>query len=149
MSNAVSPGAAFDDHVLVHCPKCDHRGVVDTKSGHLRITCGACGFVKEAHAPQLEAVEPRTALAVYSNGDTYFEAPLWLETECCGGKRLWALNEAHLEYLDAFVRSVQRSREFPSVSGNRQLADKLPSWLVASKHREEVLRALDRLRARL
>lgn len=149
MSSDISPGAAFDDYVLVHCPKCGHRAVVDAKSGYPRLTCGACGFVKEAEPRELGSINPRTALAVYGSGNTYFGAPLWLETECCGGNRLWALNEAHLEYLDAFVRSAQRSHDFPSVSGNRQLADKFPSWMVKAKHREEVLKSLDRLRATL
>jgi hypothetical protein len=78
-----------------------------------------------------------------------FDARLWLETECCGGHRLWALNERHLDYLTAFVASTDRTREFPSPPGNRQIADKLPVWLVEAKHRGEVLRALDRLRATL
>ena len=76
-------------------------------------------------------------------------ARLWLETNCRGGHRLWALNARHLEYLAAFVRSKDRTREFPSLSGSRQLADKLPVWMVEAKHRDEVLRALDGLRATL
>jgi len=94
-------------------------------------------------------INPRSALAVYDSGNTLFGAGLWLETECCGGRRLWALNERHLSYLGAFVGSTDRSREFPSPPGNRQLADKLPKWMIEAKHRDEVLRALDRLRMTL
>lgn len=145
-----NPDAAFDDHVLVHCPKCDEAATIDARSGALRVTCTACGYMKEVQprsaAPRLI---PRSALAVYNSGNTILGARLWLEAECCGGHRLWALNERHLNYLRAFVMSTDRTREFPSPPGSRQLADRLPAWMVEAKHRDEVLRALDRLRATL
>ena len=78
-----------------------------------------------------------------------FGARLWLETECCGGKRLWALNERHLDYLADYVSETQREREFPSPPGDRQLAYKLPKWMKLAKNREEILRAVDRLRTKL
>ena len=139
------------DHVLVHCPRCTERATIDRRSGVLRITCLSCGFINEEHVQCSEEtrLSRRWALNVYNSGDTFFGARLWLETACCGGRRLWALNARHLEYLAAFVRSKDRTREFPSLAGNRQLADKLPVWMVEAKHRDEVLRALDRLRATL
>ena len=145
-----SPHAAFDDHVLVHCPKCDEAATIDARSGAVRVTCTACGYVKEVQ-PRSAALRliPLSALTVYNSGNTILGARLWLETECCGGHRLWALNERHLDYLHAFVRSNDRTGEFPSPPGNRQLADKLPAWMVEAKHRGEVLRALDRLRTTL
>jgi hypothetical protein len=45
------------------------------------------------------------------------------------------------------VQSKNRDRDFPSVPGNRQLADKLPDWMTSRKHRDEVLRAIGHLRA--
>ena len=139
------------DHVLVHCPRCTKRSTIDRRSGVLRITCLACGFINEERGqrPEETRLSRRWALNVYNSGDTLFGARLWLETNCCGGHRLWALNARHLEYLAAFVRSKDRTREFPSLSGSRQLADKLPVWMVEAKHRDEVLRALDGLRATL
>jgi hypothetical protein len=139
------------DHVLVHCPRCNERATIDRRSGVLRITCLSCGFINEERGSRSEEtrLSRQWALHVYNSGDTLFNAPLWLETNCCGGHRLWALNAHHLEYLAAFVRSKDRTREFPSLLGSRQLADKLPVWMVEAKHRNEVLRALDRLRATL
>jgi len=143
MSEPVAP----HDHVLVHCPKCDARATIQARSGPVRLTCAACGYTKEW--PHQYRLTRSSALAVYNSGNTILEARLWLETHCCGGHRLWALNERHLNYLRAFVRSTDRCREFPSPPGDRQLADKFPAWMVEAKHRDEVLRALDRLHATL
>jgi hypothetical protein len=88
-------------------------------------------------------------LRAYNEGHPPFGAALWLETECCGRNRLWALNERHLDYLERFVLSSNREAEFPSVGGNRQLADWFPAWLVSRKHRDEVAKAIRRLRATL
>ena len=114
----VPPDAAFDDHVLVHCPSCNARARVDSRSGFSRVTCPSCGFVKESQ-PRSAASRPinqLSALAVYNSGNTLFGAPLWLETECCGGRRLWALSEHHLSYLGAFVSSTNRSEGVPEPS---------------------------------
>ena len=85
----------------------------------------------------------------YAYAEPPFGAALWLVTECCGGNRLWALNERHLEYLADYVAEKQREREFPSPPGSRQLAYKLPKWMKLAKNRDEVLRTIDRLRATL
>ena len=89
------------------------------------------------------------ALETYDAGAPPFGARLWLEAECCGGKRLWALNGEHLEYLSAYVAEMQREREFPSPPGNRQLAYKLPRWMKLAKNRDEIIRVIDRLRLTL
>ncbi len=73
------------------------------------------------------------------------ELTLWYSTECCGGHELWALDEDHLAYALGFVTSRNRTADFPSSPGNRQLADKFPAWMVSAKHRDEVARALNRL----
>ena len=85
----------------------------------------------------------------YAYGTPPFGANLWLEADCCGGERLWALNEIHLDYLEAYVAETQREREFPSPPGNRQLACKLPRWMKLAKNRNEVLQTIDRLRRTL
>jgi hypothetical protein len=143
VATRVEPSAAFDDHVLVHCPRCDACAIIDER---LRLTCASCGFTKGETSALLI---PRSLLAVYNDGNSLFGERLWLATECCGGKPLWALNQRHLDYLEGFVRSRDRDREFPSVPGDRQLADKLPAWLTSQKHRDEVLRAIRRLREKL
>lgn len=146
----VDPAAAYDDDVLVHCPKCDRRAAVRRHGGDLRLTCGHCGYA--ATPPQSRRhFEPRpdASLEAYNEGRLPFDARLWLETVCCGGNRIWALNERHLDYIELFVQSKDRDGEFPSLPGRRQLADKLPAWLTSAKHRAEVVRAIQRLRATL
>lgn len=150
MDAPVPREAAYDDHVLVLCPNCDGRASVDARSGFVRLTCAACGYVQEVRPSHASGpIKPESALAVYGSGNTLFGARLWLATECCGGKQLWALNRHHLDYLEAFVASTQRRRDFPSTPGHRQLAEKLPPWMIEAKHRDEVLKALQKLRARL
>jgi hypothetical protein len=142
MTERVEPAAVYDDHVLVHCPQCDACATVNARSGFTRLTCPTCGLVKE----EASALSSRHLMELYNVGSGVFGARLWLETTCCGGQRLWALNHRHLDYIQRFVRSMDRDAEFPSPPGNRQLADKLPAWLVSRKHRDEVIGAIDRLR---
>jgi len=54
-----------------------------------------------------------------------------------------------LDYLKRFVESTSRDRDFPSPSGNRQLAYKLPKWMQVAKHRDEILHTLERLETSL
>ena len=77
--------------------------------------------------------------------DSRFGVPLWLRAECCGGQLLWANNEAHLDYLESYVGATLRERP----DGPSGLSWYLPAWMKQAKHRDEVLRALGRLRASL
>lgn len=141
---------AYDAYRLVHCPACDRRAVVRHHRGGLRLTCEHCGHAgTEAPSRRHFDPGPDASLEAYSDGRLPFNARLWLETQCCGGNRLWALNERHLDYIERFVKSEDRDREFPSLPGRRQLSDKFPAWLVSRKHRAEVLRAIRRLRSTL
>lgn len=111
----------------------------------LRLVCAACGHlvVLSARPGQRPLYFGEAVTAVRAAGLT-----LWYSTECCGGHQLWALDEVHLAYSLAFVTSRNRSADFPSAPGNRQLADKFPAWMVSAKHRDEVLRAINRLQAK-
>jgi hypothetical protein len=144
--------SAVADEILVVCPKCAARATIAARAGLVRITCPSCGLAKEIKpgTPGSRLFASRSsALATYNGASRPFQAHVWLETECCRGRRLWALNHAHLDYIEAFVRSTERDRDFPSPPGRRQLADKLPAWLTQRKHRDEVLRAIDQMRARI
>jgi hypothetical protein len=70
--------------------------------------------------------------------------PLWLAVQTRHGW-LWALNAEHLEELRHLVAA--RVRDTPD--GNAHWANRLPTWIVAAKNRNEIGRALDRLRAKL
>jgi len=110
-----------------------------------RLTCGACGHVRESNPKALI-----TWWNVRQDGrEPIFGLPLWLATECCGREVLWALNEPHLDYLQRFVESIHRDQDFPSPAGNRGLGYKLPKWMQLAKNRDEILAAIQRLRLRL
>jgi hypothetical protein len=140
----------FLDLALVHCPACDRQAEVRPHRDGLRLTCSHCGR-SETTGPRERGDKQHPALSLISiNAERPpFGAALWLETICCGGNRLWALNEKHLDYLTQYVAETQRSREFPSPPGSRQLATVLPTWMKLAKNRDEVLRAIARLRTRL
>lgn len=141
----------FLDLALVHCPSCNEKAEVRSHDGGLRLTCAHCGHSQTSEPPKrhFDPPPPNLSLFSYNVGRLPFNAPLWLETECCGGNRLWALNERHLDYLAQYVAETQREREFPSPPGYRQLATVLPTWMKLAKNRKEVLRAIGRLRATL
>jgi hypothetical protein len=139
-----------EDIALVRCPSCDARATVHWSEDGLRLACPACGHAKTAPWPRRHYERgPNMGYDAYEHGDAPFGAALWLEVECCGGNRLWALNERHIDYLQAYVAETQREREFPSPPGNRQLAYKLPKWMKLAKNRDEIIRSIERLRATL
>lgn len=143
----VEPAAPYDDHVLVHCPRCNEKAMIHGRMGTVRLTCPTCAFVQATQLPG--PVSSGSWLERYNEGEAMFGESLWLETTCCGERRLWALNSRHLDYIEWFVLSTERDADFPSAAGNRQLSDKFPAWMVSSKHRSEVARALQRLRSTL
>ena len=131
------------DHVLVRCPSCGGQARVEPAAAGLRLTCPHCGH--SATDRDRRSLD----LADYDSGRLAFNAQLWLSAECCGGHQLWAVNARHLDYLTDYIGETQRNRAFPSPPGDRQLAYKLPAWMKAAKHRDEVLRTLARLRETL
>jgi ribosomal protein S27AE len=127
----------FLDEILVRCPRCGARVVV--RGG--RLACGGCALVQDWGRSVALGPEPHLGVG------------LWLQAPCCGGKTLWALNERHLDWLEGYVAAEFRERPLsgittPGASSSR-MARKLPAWLKSAKHRDEVLRAIARLRATL
>lgn len=70
---------------------------------------------------------------------------LWLQAPC-KGETLWAYHEAHLDYLERYVAAGIRE-QVPNRNGS--LASRLPAWIKSAKNRDDVLRALSRMRASL
>jgi hypothetical protein len=118
----------------VVCPKC-HRcvGTDRTILRLQRLRCSGCGWTKEPAAGRPWAAPKRT------------RAPrLWLETDF-RGERLWAVNEQHLRFLEAYVATgVRETSPF-----NSSIASRLPAWIKSGKNRDGLIRALAKLRARL
>ncbi|MDQ0306497.1 hypothetical protein J2S46_001053 [Kitasatospora herbaricolor] len=145
------PGATvheFADEVLVRCPVCGGCALVLAQVGeraddwadrrkHTRrlLRCG-CGYAKD---------ELRGCRVFGGPVDPYFRLPLWLVADCCGGRRLWAYNLAHLDLLEGYVGAGLRERT--AIPRSMSLVERLPAWVKSAKHRAEILRTVRRLRA--
>lgn len=82
--------------------------------------------------------------------DPFLRQPLWLQTDI-DGQVLWAYNERHLDYLEAYVAA--RLREGYLTANHARIwmamADRLPTWLKAANNRERILRSIARMRTSL
>ncbi|MFI6514558.1 hypothetical protein ACIBF1_03250 [Spirillospora sp. NPDC050679] len=136
----------FADRVLVRCPRCDGCALVlaclgapesmrdadGTLRYRRRMRCPDCGLFKDAYpagAPFGVPIDP------------YFGSPLWLRARCCG-HTLWAYDLDHLTMLQAYVSAGLRERGPDPDS----MLSRLPAWMKAGKHRDDVMRTIDRLR---
>ncbi|MER5784722.1 hypothetical protein ABT104_23820 [Streptomyces mobaraensis] len=147
----------FADLVLVRCPRCDRvarviaaPGLADDAEPHAssspglperRLVCRACGLTRR-----------HRGLTVYrwcETTDPYFRLPLWLRTETRHGP-LWAYNLEQLDLLRRFVGATLRERP-PWYEHHRKMTyiGRLPAWIKRGKNRDEILRAVDRMRASL
>lgn len=135
------------EDISVVCPRCGNRAVSAAQQTEgkqawwesRRLTCAQCAYL---------AFWNPDGLAISCWGgpiDPYFRLPLWLRTECCGGRTLWAFNPTHLDLLENYVAA--RMRERGSESDGMTLVARLPGWLKSAKNRDEVLHAIRRLRA--
>ncbi|MGW6704081.1 hypothetical protein ACWGDE_04185 [Streptomyces sp. NPDC054956] len=138
----------FADEVLVRCPvcggcalvlarlgECEHRWVGGREYTRRRLRCG-CGHVRDEFQDCRTFGQPV---------DPYFQLPLWLAADCCGGQQLWAYNLAHLDLLESYIGAGLRERA--AIPGSMSLVERLPAWVKSAKHRSEVLRTIRRLRA--
>jgi hypothetical protein len=142
---------SFTNDVLVRCPRCAEPARVlrpdGPAEGRWRVSCLSCAYSKDTPGNHRS----------FDNGshdpvrDPVFRLPLWLQTSCCRGNLLWAYNVEHLDVLEAFVRARIRQKRCAVCghSHHQRMIHKLPRWLSAAKHRDEVLTALGRLRATL
>jgi hypothetical protein len=130
--------------LLVRCPRCDGRAAVDGSGEEVRLTCPACGLVRDWDG------RTRFTGGTQTGHDGYFGAELWLRSECCGHV-LWARNAEHLEYLRAYVAGALRE-DAPGTNTDHRpkpLSSKLPTWMKEARNRDEVLRHLERMRRTL
>lgn len=136
------------DEVLVVCPACSQRAVVlaappgpDVEPQGDRLRCLACGLAR--------SLSPAGGGPASAPPPSYRGLPLWLTASCCG-HTLWAYSLRHVELLEAIVGARLRERRRDPALGwrNASVASRLPRWVLAAGHRDEVLRALGRLRLR-
>lgn len=137
----------FRDEFLVVCPKCQGMGKViplEIKSDKLnaqlfaprKFICLKCVYRDNWKAHKI---------LTGSNVDWYFRFPLWLQISCCG-ELLWAYNLEHLEVIERYVSAKLRER---NKKGRNSFLSKLPQWIKSAKNRDEILKAIGKLRTKL
>ncbi len=146
----------LDEEILVRCPRCDGLAVV-LRRGEERgpfaprgLFCAACGHGRTWEGDRIGRYDDPE--------DPYFRLPLWLRSPC-RGRTLWAYGRLHLDLLEEYVAAGHRERPlaaggsgrpaFRVPAGARTLVEALPSWIKSAKHRDEILRAVARMRATL
>ncbi|GAA4020483.1 hypothetical protein [Streptomyces plumbiresistens] len=144
----------FIGSVLVRCPRCTriahveaHRTTEEALPTRLfaprRLVCRACGLSRTWQGRSIEFSGGRHSPA----RDPYFRLPLWLQVETRHGG-LWAYNLEQLDLLGRFVGASLRERAPWYDTGQKMTyVARLPTWIKNAKNRDEVLRAVDRLRA--
>ncbi|MBC9715121.1 hypothetical protein H9Y04_21455 [Streptomyces sp. TRM66268-LWL] len=131
--------------VLVCCPGCSGpariaRAGPDGRSwAPRRLTCAHCGF---AHTTQGNVLAFRRGVAA----DPWFGEPLWLRARTRHGD-LWAYNREHLTVIRDFVAATLRERApWYDTGAKVTVVARLPRWAIKAGNREEILRAIDRIR---
>ncbi|HEX9038575.1 MAG TPA: hypothetical protein VF808_16455 [Ktedonobacterales bacterium] len=160
----------FMGDILVECPGCGACAHVLPKdprhasyNGPRRVTCLRCGYARDASDPRAAKAKARpswqqarrmdghprqgsTSFYPPRPTDTFLDLPLYLQTPCAG-HTFWALNPAHLAWLESFLAADLR--EDVSPVRRKTAVSALPQWLILARRRDEALRAAARLRARL
>jgi hypothetical protein len=150
----------FGDEFLVVCAKCSAIAKVLPINdvgifGYKKLICSNCGYSKlnnvGGNSNRIASIEfsrrknSDSYIVIGGAFDWYFRLPLWLQIEC-GGKTLWAYNQKHLEFIENYVSAKLRQR---TPNTNKSLASRLPQWIKRAKNRDEVLRAIGKLKEKL
>ncbi|MBK3565224.1 MULTISPECIES: hypothetical protein [unclassified Streptomyces] len=140
--------ADFTSSMLVRCPRCEHIAYFEQRPctppdadgkryPHTRLVCRSCGLCRIRIGADHSSR--------YSSACTC--PALWLRTGTRHGE-LWAYNLQHLDLIRRFVAADLRERAPWYDTGRKMtLVARLPAWIKSAKNRDEVLRAVDRLRA--
>ncbi|MGW2823919.1 hypothetical protein ACWC24_23425 [Streptomyces sp. NPDC001443] len=126
---------------LVCCPRCERVAHFERLPGaaadgqfrcrpRQRVVCRSCGLSR-----------------VSGPGSGWIRPPLWLETTTRHGT-ISAYNLEQLDLLRRFVAASLRERApWYGEARKTTYVARLPAWIKSAKNRDEVLRAIDRLRA--
>ncbi|WP_104818292.1 hypothetical protein [Kitasatospora sp. MMS16-BH015] len=146
----------FLSDILVSCPRCARSARVITREQQpgdkltsmfaaRRLVCRHCGLTKDTLSRRLVFLHSTTE----GGTDPYFGAPLRLQIETRHGW-LWAYNLEHLSLIQGYVTATLRERAPWYDTGTKMtLVARLPLWVKQAKNRDEVLRAVNRIRALL
>jgi DNA-directed RNA polymerase subunit RPC12/RpoP len=143
-------GAKFNysGDMLVNCPKCGSVGRIRyvEPSGDAgltwQFTCSRCSHRIVSRAG---GEFRRSGNYPY---DPYLGLRLHLQVPTRHGV-LFAYNEDHLDAIEGFVAAELRERRRGELGWSKSSMVRLPPWVKSAKNREDVLRALARLRRRL
>ena len=139
--------ADFTSSILVRCPRCDRIAHIERRPPtptnaddgtrpQRRLVCRSCGLCRNDSRP--------FRFSRYPGACSY--PTLWLRTGTRHGE-LWAYNLQHLDLIRRFVAADLRERAPWYDHGRKMtLVARLPVWIKSAKNRDEVLRAVDRLR---
>ena len=137
--------ADFLDRILVDCPACGGLAVIrleqeggDYKSiafGPRRMTCTRCAAHRTQPAAALS--NPTMGLTLRLRGDGRHGS-------------LYAYNEDHLDHIETIVASPLRQEKIePGGYRNKTVASRLPHWVKSAAGRDDVLKLIAKMRARL
>lgn len=147
----------FEQAIWVKCPRCDRPVLSRCLDQRLtwRIACPHCSYCRTAsRVGKLQKPMPWwtgnwwTEYRRYDGAvDPLFGLPLWLQAPCCG-QVLWAYNEAHLDFLETYIRATLRERQGKK-GDHHGIAIRLPQWMKQASHRDPLLKAIQALREQL
>ncbi len=141
----------FIKDVLVVCPNCEGKALVKTgdlifprcDAKEVRVVCLHCGYNKQLE----QATGKGTYLVTGAPVDPFFQLPVWLQGDF-GEHLLWAYNLEHLQFLEQHIGAALRERNGQETF-NSSLGSRLPKWMTAKKHREALLKAIEKLRTKV
>jgi hypothetical protein len=141
---AALPPEAFGRRLLVDCPTCGGKAVIHVgdpgarpvDAAARRLVCEACGLTRD---------QPEAPMGVVL--DPFMGRPPRLRAETRHGA-LIAWNEDHLDYLERYLAGGLREETPAPEDGvrNASIVSRLPAWAKAARNRDEVLKAIARLR---
>lgn len=114
----------LNKEIILECHICNSSSIFKND----KIVCEKCGYNK----------------VIDENYKNSIALKLWFSLECCN-EELWAYNLKHLNFLKEHVEATLRERNDVEYS-NKSLGSRLPKWMTSKKNREEVLKAIDKLK---
>lgn len=134
-----------DDPILVKCPKCNSKALVlPVELDQVKCVCTNCSFNKMASTKMRSL---RWELDIPDDG--YFGFDLWLQVYCCSHS-LYAFTTRHLDLLESYIKADLRERQQQEKGWrNASVASRLPHWIKSSKNREQLIKAIYKLRKKL
>ncbi|NQY30803.1 MAG: hypothetical protein HRT69_15195 [Flavobacteriaceae bacterium] len=154
MKNEFTYISEFINQIDVCCPNCGSKSVVKSDANNrnnTRFICSKCGKSKIWNG--------QSSTYYYSNNykesegilighpvDCYFKYPLWY-TKQIKNQTLFAYNKEHLNFLEEYINdSIRERRQGEYGWKNTSLESRLPKWLLLSKNREVILKAIKEIK---